>query len=58
MLVKQILQDFLDIDLVVRFNERVNKALIDWVKDRACLIIAIPAYYFNIFGSIFGVLLC
>ena len=27
------------------------------VKDRICLRIAIPAYYFNIFGSIFGVLL-
>ena len=28
------------------------------VKDRTCLRIAVPAYYFNIFGSIFGVLFC
>ena len=27
------------------------------VKDRTCLRTAIPAYYFNIFGSIFGALL-
>ena len=34
------------------------KVLLIWVKDRACLKIAIPAYCFNIFGSIFGVLFC
>ena len=34
------------------------KALFVCVKDRTCLRIAIPFYYFNIFGSIFSVLLC
>ena len=34
------------------------KALFACVKDRACLKIEIPAYCFNIFGSIFGVLFC
>ena len=29
-----------------------------YVKDRTCLRIAKPANYFNIFGSIFGVLFC
>ena len=28
------------------------------VKDATCLRMAIPAYYFSIFGSIFGVLFC
>ena len=28
------------------------------VTERTCLRIAIPAYYFKIFGSIFGVLFC
>ena len=32
------------------------KALFVCVKDSTYLRIAIPAYYFNIFGSIFGVL--
>ena len=34
------------------------KALFDCVKDRTYIRIAIPAYYFNIFGSVFGVLFC
>ena len=34
------------------------KALLLWVKDRPCLRMAIPAYCFSIFGTIFGVLLC
>ena len=34
------------------------KALFVCVKDRTCLRIAISAYCFNIFGSIFGVLFC
>ena len=32
------------------------KALFVFVKDSACLKTAIPAYCFNIFGSIFGFL--
>ena len=34
------------------------KALFVCVKDRTCLRMAIPAYCFSIFGSIFGVLFC
>ena len=34
------------------------KPLFVCVKDRVCLKVAIPAYCFNIFGSIFGVLFC
>ena len=34
------------------------KALFVCVKDRTCLRMAIPAYCFRIFGSIFGALLC
>ena len=34
------------------------KAVFVGVKDRLFLKVAIPAYYFNIFGSIFGVLFC
>ena len=34
------------------------KTLFVCVKDRPCLKIAIPAYRFNIFGSVFGVLFC
>ena len=34
------------------------KVLLVCVKDRTCLRIAISAYCFNIFGSIFGVLFC
>ena len=34
------------------------KALFVCVKDRVCIRIAIPAYCFNIFGSMFGVLFC
>ena len=33
-----------------------SKALFVCVKDRVCLKVAIPAYCFTIFGSIFGVL--
>ena len=40
---------------VLIFN---SKALLVCVKNRVCLKVAIPAYYFNIFGSIFGVLFC
>ena len=35
-----------------------NKALLVCIKDRTCLRMAIPAYHFNIFGSIFGALFC
>ena len=35
-----------------------SKALFVCVKDRVCLKVAIPAYFFNSFGSIFGVLFC
>ena len=35
-----------------------SKALFVCVKDRVCLKVAIPAYCFTIFGSIFGVLFC
>ena len=35
-----------------------SKPLFVCVKDRVCLKVAIPAYCFNIFGSIFGVLFC
>ena len=34
------------------------KVLFVCVKDKTCLRMAIPAHYFNIFGSIFGVLFC
>ena len=34
------------------------KALFFCVKDRTCLTIAMPAYCFNIFGSIFSILFC
>ena len=34
------------------------KALFVCVKDRTCLRMAIPAYCFSIFGSIFGALFC
>ena len=34
------------------------KALLVYVKDRTCLRMAIPPYYFSIFGSIFGALFC
>ena len=34
------------------------KSLLVCVKDRTCLRIGIPAYCFNIYGSIFGVLFC
>ena len=34
------------------------KTLFVCVKDRTCLRIPIPAYCFNNFGSIFGVLFC
>ena len=34
------------------------KALLVCVKDRTCLRMAIPAYCFNIFGSVFIVLFC
>ena len=34
------------------------KALFVCVKDRTCLRMAIPAYRFSIFGSIFGALFC
>ena len=34
------------------------KALLICVKDRKCLRMAIPAYCFSIFGSIFGALFC
>ena len=35
-----------------------SKPLFVFVKDRVCLKVAIPAYCFNIFGAIFGVLFC
>ena len=35
-----------------------SKPLFVCVKDRVCLKVAIPAYCFTIFGSIFGVLFC
>ena len=34
------------------------RALFPCVKDRACLRLAIPSYYFNIIGSVFGFLFC
>ena len=34
------------------------RALFVCIKNRACLGIAIPAYFFNIFASIFGVFFC
>ena len=34
------------------------KALLVCVKDRTCLRMAIPAYCFSMFGSIFGALFC
>ena len=34
------------------------KAFFACVKDRTCLRMEIPAYCFNIFGSIFGALFC
>ena len=34
------------------------KALFVCLKDRTCLRMAIPAYFFNIFGSIFGAFIC
>ena len=36
----------------------VYKSMFVCVKDRTCLRIAIPAYCFNLFGSIFCVLFC
>ena len=35
-----------------------HKALFVCIKDRTCLRMAITAYHFNIFGSIFGALFC
>ena len=35
-----------------------SKAQFVCVKDRVCLKVAIPAYCFTIFGSMFGVLFC
>ena len=35
-----------------------SKALFACVKDKVCLKVAIPAYCFLIFGSMFGVLFC
>ena len=35
-----------------------SKALFVCVKDRVCIKVVIPAYCFNIFGSIFGDLFC
>ena len=40
---------------VLIFN---SKALLACVKNRVCLKVTIPAYCFNIFGSIFGVMFC
>ena len=50
-----ILEVFIYLFTVFIFN---SKALFVCVKDRVCLKVAIPAYCFTIFGSIFGVLFC
>ena len=50
-----VVEVFIYLFTVFTFN---HKVLFICVKDRASLKIAIPAYCFNIFGSIFGVLFC
>ena len=46
---------FIAVEVLCLFD---YKALLVCVKDRTCLRMAIPAYCFSIFGSIFGALFC